>query len=183
MEGNASFYSGYPYNIYAQVGTHETTSGVTSAKVYLAHGIRVAETMPENMTASVLLSTSDKSFAKPLGYDTTKIKTTKEEGDIEGPLSVAVLVECEGAGSVAWFSPDYYLTQTADQGFCSVYSSVVGHLCGKVETFTVDAVKLTSSYLEVTESSATMWGVITIGIIPLAFIGTGFAVWLRRRSK
>ena len=129
------------------------------------------------------MSTSDKSFAKPLGYDTTKIKTTKEEGDIEGPLSVAVLVECDGAGSVAWFSSDYYLTQAADNGFCSVYSGAVGYICGKVETCTVDAVKLTSSYLEVTESSATMWGVITIGIIPLAFIGTGFVVWLRRRSK
>lgn len=192
LEENTSYYSGSKFNIKATINSSGLLANFPyDVMVTRAHGIKIAETMPEGMKATQLLYTSDSSYAKPIGYDASQ-KLDRADGDIAGPFALAAMVECDGAGIVVWFSSDYYLINEFSSynqsyndfvKFNYAYAQTVASICDKVETFTVDAVELTSSYLSVTESAATMWGIITIGIIPLAFIGVGFAVWMRRRSK
>jgi len=192
LEENSSYYSGSKFNIKAAISSGGLLANFPyDVMITRAHGIKIAETMPEGMKATQLLSTSDTAYAKPVGYDPSE-KLDKADGDIAGPFSLAVLVECEGAGKVAWFSSDYYLINNFTSyhqsyndfvRFNYAYAFTAASLCDKIETLTVDAVELTSSYLSVTEGAAAMWGIITIGIVPLAFIGIGFAVWIRRRSK
>lgn len=192
LEENSAYYSGSKFNIKATIGSNGPLANFPyDVMITRAHGIKVAQTMPEGMKATQLLSTSDSAYAKPIGYDPSQ-KLDKAEGDIAGPFALGVLVECEGAGSVAWFSSDYYLINEFSSyhqsyndfvKFNYAYAQTAAALCNKIETLTVDAVELTSSYLSVTEGAATMWGIITIGIIPIAFIGIGFTVWMRRRSK
>ena len=189
QEEDVNCYSGAKFKIKASKG------GIFSDFPYdiivpQAHGIRVAETMPEGMSATELLYTSDKAYAKPLGADTSKLD--KAEGDLEGKFALAVAVKCEGAGTLTWFSSDYYLindipSYNSEYNNSGIYNSAyvqnIATVCQKVETFSVDATELSDGFLTVTEGSARLWAVITIGIIPLAFIGVGFAVWFRRRSR
>ncbi len=189
QESDASYYSTYQSNIKA------TKSGVLENFSYdvivsRAHAIRIAEQMPEGMKASVLLSTSESAYAKALGADTSKLE--KAEGDLEGKFSLAVTVECEGQGTVSWFSSNYYLVNEASSNnseynnwgiYNLAYMEVIRALCPGASVATAEAVELSEGILSVTEASARLWAIITIGIIPLAFIGVGFTVWLRRRSK
>ena len=58
-------------------------------------------------TVTELLTTSDASFSKVDGYDITTYE--KEEGDIDGPFTVAVSVSCDGGGGLYRFgSPVSY---------------------------------------------------------------------------
>ena len=185
LEGDVSSYSQVPYVVIAKTANHEIVSGISDVIMPLSHGLKIAETMPEGMTATELLSTSDAAYAKPLGFNPSAKDTVldKVDGDIEGPFSLGVLVECEYAGSVVWLSSDYYMVNTGTGGASSVYTSAISYLCQKTETISVHTIELGTSVLNVSEGSALMWGIIAIGIIPLAFIGIGFVVWLRRRSK
>ncbi len=190
LENDASYYSGAKFKIKASRG------GVLSNFSYdiivsQAHGIKISETMPDGMSATELLYTSTSAYAKPLGFDTSE-KLDKAEGDIEGKFALAVNVQCEGAGTVSWFSSDYYLVNdipsyNSESNSFTIYNYAymlnLASVCDKVDTISVDAVELTKGILSVTQGSANLWGVITIGIIPVTFIGVGFVVWLRRRSK
>ncbi len=190
LENDTSYYSGAKFKIKALRGGILTNFSYDII-VPQAHGIKIAEKMPEGMSATELLYTSPSAYAKPLGFDTTG-KLDKAEGDIDGKFTLAVNVACEGAGSVSWFSSNYYLLNSIPsynseynnyQVYNYAYALNIASVCEKVETISVDAIELSKGYLSVTQGSAALWGIITIGIIPLAFIGVGFGVWLRRRSK
>ncbi len=188
IEGDPASYSGSPIKIIAEPGEHEMVAGLTNIYMPYAHAMKLAPTMPENMKGTVLLSTSDKAFAKKTGFDTTdKNFATKQEGDTDGPFALGVLVECEGAGNVVWLASDYYMVQEnydgSGTGACDVFTSAVSGLCGIAETISVHTVEIGDSYLNVSESSASLWGVLLIGVIPIAFIGIGLFVWMRRRSN
>ena len=58
----------------------------------IATGLRVTET--DNGTVTELLTTSESAFSKIAGYDLTSYE--KEEGDVDGPFTVAVSVESAG---------------------------------------------------------------------------------------
>ncbi len=190
FETDSKYYSGANFVIKANKG--EDIASNLSYDVYVprAHGIKLPETMPEGMSATKLLYTNTTAYAKPLGD--TSAKPELAEGDIAGEFALAVKVNCEGAGSVSWFSSNYYLLNDFPQSnvdyknfavYNYAYAYNLASTCGKAETISVDAVELSGGYLSVTEGSANLWGIITIGIVPLAFIGVGFAVWARRRSK
>lgn len=187
LEGDSSKYSATPYYIRPTLSTHSITSGLSNVIMPISHGIKIAQSMPEGMKATALLTTSDKAYAKPIDFDASAEGATfeKADGDIEGPFTVGALVECEGAGKVVWYASSAYMLSDSSAGSSTstLYASTVNYLCDKIETISVRTIDLTTAPLSVTESSAKLWGTITIAIIPLSFIGIGLYVWLRRRSK
>ena len=187
IENDTQYYSGSQFNVKAQIGEDSSLSGISNIFMPYSHGMKLAETMPEGMSATTLLKTSDKAFAKKVGFDTQdRSYAQKAEGDVDGPILLGVKVELEGAGSVAWLASNYYMIQDdmygSGTGASTVFTSVVGDVCGAAETISIRTIQMTDSYLSVTDGSANIWGVIIIGIIPLAFVGTGLIVWMRRRS-
>lgn len=187
IEGDTQNYSGSAFNIKATVTENALTAGLSNVYMPYSHGVKLAETMPEGMKASALLTTSDKGFAKKLGFDTQDANfAQKQEGDVDGPICLGALVECEGAGSVVWLGTNYYLIQEdrygSGTGLCTVFANVVSDIAGGAETISVHTIEIGEQYLNVTESSAGLWGIVIIGIIPLAFIGTGLFIWIKRRS-
>ncbi len=183
LETDASYYTSAKYNVKAHIGSHSITSGLTSVMMPSAYGIKIKETLPEDLKATQLLYTSDNSYAKPLGFDTSK-SLEREEGDINGPFSLAVLVENEKTqGAACWFSSDSYFIYSQQGEAANMFVGAVSTLCEKTETISVHTIELSTSFLEITEGSANIWGVLVIGIIPLSFIVCGFVVWMRRRSR
>ena len=188
IAGDTQNYSGSPFNIKATVTESALVAGLSNVFMPYSHGIKLAETMPEGMTATTLLTTSDKAFAKKVDFDTQDANyAQKKDGDIEGPICLGALVECEGGGSVAWISTNYYLIQEdrygSGNGLMSVFANILSDVVGSAETVSVRTIEIGEKYLSVTESSAGLWGVIMIGVIPVSFIGIGLWVWIKRRSR
>ena len=186
VESNSSYYYSDPSNIKAQVSDHVVVKGLTNTYVKRAQGFKIAETMPDGMTATALLSTSDSGFAKKVDFNAQSTSWKKqEEGDIGGPVVLAAQVELEDAGSVTWFGSSYYLTtdfKSIGEGYCMAFANSVVYACGISDNISVHTVELKQSVLTVPDGSAGFWGVMLIGIIPLTFIGIGLTVWMRRRS-
>ncbi len=188
IETDTQYYSGSQFNVKAQADDSALVSGISNIFMPYSQGMKLSETMPEGMTAATLLRASDKAFAKKVGFDTQdKSYAQKAEGDVEGPILLGVQVDVEGAGSVSILSSNYYMIQEdrygSGTGANTVFTAIVGEACGAAETISVRTIQMTDSYLNVTEGSANIWGIIIIGILPIAFIGTGLAVWMRRRSN
>lgn len=187
IENDTQYYSGSQFNVKAQTGDSPLMSGIANVFMPYSQGMKLAETMPEGMTATSLFKTSDKAFAKKTGFDTQdRNYAQKAEGDVDGPILLGVKVEQADAGSVIWLASNYYMIQDdmygSGTGACTAFTAAVGDVCGAAETISIRTIQMTDSYLNVTDGSANIWGIIIIGIIPLAFIGTGLAVWMRRRS-
>ena len=56
----------------------------------------------ESGSVTSLLTTTDQSFSKTAGYELTTYE--KEDGDIDGPFTVALTVDCTNEGQIVWVS-------------------------------------------------------------------------------
>ena len=150
--------------------------------VPLAAGLTVGENTTSASVTS-LLTTSEASFSKPAGYDMATYE--KEDGDIDGPFALAVDIACDSGGELIWVSSSAYLDD-----MYNAYSSganvnftmnALSQLIGESETLSIRAKSLNYNYLTISDSVSGLLQVVMIGLIPLAFLGTGIILVVRRR--
>ena len=148
----------------------------------VASGLEVG-TNSTSATVTSLLTTSDAAFSKLAGYDMTTYE--KEDGDIDGPFSLAVSVEYGDGGGIVWFSSSSYLND-----LYNAYSSganndltmnAVSSLLGESAAMAIRSKSLNYNYLTISDSTAGLLKVLMIGVLPLAFLAAGIAVVVRRR--
>ena len=130
-----------------------------------------------------LLTTSEQSYSKAAGYDLETYDW--EEGDTEGPFAVAVSVEDSGGGQIYWFSSDQFLTDEynalssgANQDLAM---NALSDLIGEREAMSIRSRSLSYNYLTINAATASLLQVLMVGVFPLAFLGIGIFVVLRRR--
>ena len=150
--------------------------------VPLAAGLTVGENTT-SATVTSLLSTSDAAYSKLAGYDMATYE--KEDGDIDGPFSLAVEASYENGGGLIWISSSAYLDD-----MYNAYSSganvnftmnALSQLIGESETLSIRTKSLNYNYLTISDSVSGLLQVVMIGLIPLAFLGTGIILVVRRR--
>ena len=150
--------------------------------VPLAAGLTVGENTTSASVTS-LLTTSEASFSKPAGYDMATYE--KEDGDIDGPFALAVDIACDSGGELIWISSSAYLDD-----MYNAYSSganvnftmnALSQLIGESETLSIRAKSLNYNYLTISDSVSGLLQVVMIGLIPLAFLGAGITLVVRRR--
>lgn len=116
-------------------------------------------------------------------YDITTYE--KEEGDIDGPFTVAVSVSCDGGGGMVWFSSSSFL-----EDMYNAYSSganvdltmnALASLVGESDAMAIRSKSLNYNYLTIRDSTASLLKVAMIGVFPLLYLGIGMGVILRRR--
>ncbi len=148
----------------------------------VASGLEVG-TNSTSATVTSLLTTSDAAFSKLASHDMTTYE--KEDGDIDGPFSLAVSVEYGDGGGIVWFSSSSYLND-----LYNAYSSganndltmnAVSSLVGESEAMAIRSKSLNYNYLTISDSTAGLLKVLMIGVLPLAFLAAGIAVVVRRR--
>lgn len=136
-------------------------------------------------TAKEILGTSDTAFSKVAGFGMESYE--KEEGDIDGPFSLAVSVDIDGGGKIVWYSVSDFL-----EDMYNAYSSganvnlamnSLSYLIGEREVVAIRAKSLNYSYLTISDSEAAMLKVVMIGILPLLCLGTGIIVFANTRRK
>lgn len=143
----------------------------------------------EDVTVTSLLESSDQSFLKEEGYN---IETyDKEDGDIQGPLTLAVLVakdlENDRQMQLVWIASSMMLEEAYNS-----YSSdanedfvlnVLEMMCDKDDSISVRSKSLTNEYLTISTGDSSMIKVATMGMIPGIYLITGIVVAVRRKKR
>ena len=127
-------------------------------------------------TVTPLLTTSDASYSKLAGYELDTYD--KEEGDL------AVSVEA-GSGQMVWFSSSAFLDDKynalSSGANVNLGMNALSSLVGESEAMAIRSKSLNYNYLTISESTSSLLKVLMIGIVPLAYLGVGIAVVVKRR--
>lgn len=147
----------------------------------LAQGLTVGSTDKGEVTA--LLTTSADAYSKTAGNDLTTYD--KEEGDTDGPFSVAVFVEDNGGGQIIWISSPELLDETMNAYSSGANLDFVMNgfsaLIGESEAVAIRSKSLSYNYLTISESSASILKAGMIVVLPAIFVVAGIVSVLERR--
>ena len=191
FEGSADHYYTYygPHYILPTLVSNDYANAVpsnTNLVMALCHGIQIAETLPDGVTASALMTTTLQGYAKnEVKADTT---TEKAEGDAEGKYTIAAMSTKKydkGDSKLFWFASPMILNGSTDGSFSNMnyFLSVLADVCEKEESISIAAKALQVKALSVSESSANLWGILLIGVVPVSTLVIGFSTWRRRVKR
>ena len=187
VEGDRSHYAFQaPFALMPDMAETDLTSSLIEERYYpiltLAQGMQV-ESTSSGATVTELLTTSESSFSKVSGYDMSTYE--KEDGDIDGPFAVAVSVECSGGGEIIWFSSSAFLDDMynaySSGANVNLTTNALSSLVGESEAMAIRSKSLNYNYLTINESTSSLLKVLMVGVFPLAYLGLGVYVVLRRR--
>lgn len=168
--------------------SHGITDNIINAGlVFMAPNAESLELSDNNIRyakTTSLLETSANSYGKAnLSSETIN----KEEGDFEGPLSVAAISESQdGSGAKLAVLTSYYST---DESFLSEASYANGdfvlntaaYLSNQKNPLDIRAKVISASSLTMNQTQVIITYIIVQYLIPLLIIAAGFVVWLKRR--
>lgn len=186
VEANRSNYNTYPTYLLPILGSTGPAAQLESPNLYTfitnAHGIVL--TGEGSAQASPLLSTTTASYVKKAGQNLTTYE--KEDGDVEGSFAVAASA-VNGESKFVWFSSpaivsdqwDYYV----NGGNTEVFLASVNWMCEKAVSLSILAKTMQVQALVIPESALGLWSAVLTLVLPLAILGGGFYVWMRRRRK
>ena len=188
VEGDRDHYAfGYPYILMPDMTSSDITDSLIDENYYpifpLAQGLDVGTTSKGTVTE--LLTTSDDAYSKIAGYSLSTYE--KEDGDIDGPFTLGVSIETSGEGQIIWYSASDFLND-----MYNAYSSganvdlamnSLSSLIGEREAMAIRSKSLNYNYLTITDSTSATLKTLMIGVFPLAYLGIGIYVILRKRGK
>ena len=178
---------GYPYSLFPDYGaTEESTAlnGVnkdTHVMLSVAQGITVTET--DGVTAESLLNTSEDAYSK-LNFDTSST-TAKEDGDTDGPFSLAVWARKDDTGAeVIWIGCPNMDNEQLYQSIPGNLTFLQGCAASMVgQDILIDTKALEASPITIPASTATTLGLVFVFVLPAAVLIAGAVVVLLRRRK
>lgn len=188
VEGDREHYAfNAPYVLMPDMSDSDITSSLADEGYYpimpISQGLKVGDT-DSGATVTELLTTSELAYSKADGYALTTYE--KEEGDTDGPFSVAVSVETENSGKIVWFASSVFL-----EDLYNSYSSganvnmgmnALSSLIGEREAIAIRSKSLNYNYLTISDSTSSLLKTLMIGVFPLLYLGTGICVILNRKK-
>lgn len=195
VEGDQDYYVwGTPYYLLPEIGSHTVTSPLTSngyrVVLPISQGLTVSDDLPETVTVTKLLTTSDSAFSKVAGYDLTTYE--KEEGDIDGPFALAVAISQEIDDNITsqifWFSSGALVDDSSNSmssgGNQDLFLNTLNYLCGSGESsISIHAKSLDQEYLTLDSSTASALTTLVLAVIPAGCLALGIFIWVRRKRK
>ena len=189
FEGDSKYHlSNYPFILLAQYGKHEIVNPLANYSMFMGycHGIKQNDDIRDTVSVTPLLSTSDKAYSK-INYNSETI--AKEEGDIDGPFDYAVAItdknEDGSEAKIVWVASPIITDAASDQygTLKGMFVNTFGWLCDKDDAISIPAKTIEQETLTVSEVQGNLLSVVFTIILPVAAIGVGFVVWMRRRSR
>ena len=178
---------GAPYVLLPDLAESDITNSLIEENYYalmpIAQGLTVGETSDATVTA--LMTTSDSAFSKAAGYSLSTHE--KEDGDTDGPFSVAVSIEAAGGGQIVWFSSSVFL-----EDMYNAYSSganvdlamnALSSLVGEREAIAIRSKSLNYNYLTISDSTSSVLKTLLIGVFPIAYLAVGIVLVMQKRRK
>ena len=193
MEGDANnSIRGYAHYLLPNIQSHEITSPLSSGKLYalmpVAHGIQTLDSYRGTLAIKSLLKTSNAAYAKPNAYNATTME--KESGDIDGPfdIGVAITESFEGKETkLVWFGTSKFLDSSVNQmvsgANTDLFLNALGWMCERANSISIRSKSLMSQQITVPGGEAGMWSIAITVLLPLAVIGIGIFVFVKRRKR
>lgn len=187
IEGSRNNYAfGYPYILMPDMQSHDITDPLIEDRYYpivpLAQGLTITDT---SGMVTELMSTSSDAFSKVAGFALDTYD--KEDDDIDGPFSVAVSIETDGAGQIVWFSATDFLDDMynaySSGANVDLVMNAVSSLVGEREAISIRSKSLNYNYLTISEETSSTLKLLMIGVFPLAYLGIGVCVIIAKRRK
>ncbi|MBR6322045.1 MAG: GldG family protein [Lachnospiraceae bacterium] len=185
IEGDRGHYAFQaPYILLPDIASDEITDPLIESRYYVIVPTAAGMTVTGSSAVS-LLNTSDDAFSKVAGYALTTYD--KEEGDIDGRFSLAVLASDASGGQLVYISSSRLLDETVN-----AYSSganldlcmnALSALVGENEAVAIRQKSLSYNYLTISEDTASTLKIMMIGVLPAAFAVIGIIVLISRRSR
>ncbi len=177
-----------PYILMPEIQSGTITDPLVEGSYHMIVPIAQGLTVGDSTTATVtpLLQTSADSFSKLAGYAMSTYD--KEDGDIDGPFTLALSIEDSTAGGrVVWVASDYLLdaqynafSSGANLDFAM---NSMSWMIGDTDAVSIRTKSLNYNYLTISSSSATWLKICMIGVVPVCFLLLGVDEVLRRRKK
>ena len=184
VESDREHYTLQPYVLLPDMNSDEITDSLIDEHYYAIMPISLGlDVSGADSAVTTLMTTSDTSFSKIAGYDLETYE--KEDGDIDGPFAVAVSVDCDNEGQIVWFTSSAFLEDMYNAFSSGANSDLamnaLSSLIGEREAMAIRSKSLNYNYLNISSSTASLLKVLMIGVFPLAYLGIGIGVILRRR--
>ena len=176
-----------PYILMPDMASSDITDPLIDERYFpiipIAQGLIIG-TANNGATVTSLLNTSESAFSKADGYNITTYE--KEDGDTDGPFSVAVSITTSGEGQIVWVSSSYFLDDMYNSyssgANIDIAMNALNSMIGDTEAIAIRSKSLNYSYLTISDSTSSLLKVLMIGVFPLLFLGIGIAVVLIRRG-
>ena len=189
FEGNPNYcLSNYRHYLLPQIMEHEITIPLLVAGYDLVmpitQGIMQKANLEEGVQVNEVLSSSDKAYLKP---DLDKMQSMeKEDGDKDGPFSIAATAEIGGA-SLVWVTSSYafsaeYNEMSSGANF-NFFINCLSWAADNETGINLLPKRLTGDKLKIPSTVATLLTITFIAVIPIIVIIIGIIVLVRRRIK
>ena len=174
-----------PYVLLPDLASSEITDPLIEENYYAIMPISQGLIVQDTDAVTPLLTTSELSFSKIAGYALSSYE--KEEGDIDGPFTLAVSVTTENEGKLVWFTSSHFLDD-----MYNAYSSganldlamnAMSSIIGENEAVAIRSKSLNYNYLTISDSAASFLKTIMIAVFPLVYLGIGICVIVERRKR
>lgn len=187
IEGSRENYTGYPNMLLPNMESHAITDPLIEDRYYpiipLAQGMTVGST--GNGTVTALMSTSSDAFSKVAGFELNTYE--KEDGDIDGPFTIALSIETNGGGQIVWFSASDFLDDMynaySSGANVDLVMNAISSLLGEREAISIRSKSLNYNYLTINEETSSTLKLLMIGVFPIAYLGIGICVIVSKRRK
>ncbi len=174
-----------PYVLLPDLADSEITAPLIEESYYAIMPISQGLLVEDADAVTPLLTTSELSFSKAAGYALSSYE--KEEGDVDGPFTLAVSVAAENEGEIIWFASSHFLDD-----MYNAYSSganldlamnALSSVTGESEAVAIRSKSLNYDYLTISNSTSSFLKTVMIAAFPLAYLGIGICVIVGRRKR
>ena len=189
-EDGQHYISGNPTYLVPNIGSSDALGDLSKANSYVlmpvAQAVEKLEDKRDSVTIESLLTTSDSAYVK------TNVNGTleKEDGDAEGPFDVGVAVTesvDKGETKLIYLTSANLFSQQVDAmvsgNNVKLLANSVSWMCDQEQSVSIPSKSTQISYLTVTAASARMWGMVTIGLLPVLCLVLGGGIWFKRRKR
>ena len=182
--------SSYPYYLIPELGDHAITRPLSEGGYRMiapfAGGLSIAEELPQGVTVTALLSTTEDAFSKAEGLLASTVE--QEVGDTPGPFTVAAAMSDETTGArMVWLGSAMVLDEEtnaisagANEDF---FLNAMAWMCGHESAISIHPKQLDTNTLTVSAADASRLTVVLCFVIPALFVITGAVVVIRRRRR
>ena len=194
VEGDSGYsYWGMPYYLLPEIKSHTITEALISGGYYtlvpIAQGLVVSDELRDGLSVTKLLTTSDNAYSKTAGYYMETYD--KEDGDIDGPFSLAVAitetVDDTEETNIVWISSAYLVDDGINEyvsgGNHDFFLNALNWMCEKEESISIRSKSLSYEYLTMDSETSSSLSIVMIGVIPVAYLLIGIVVWVRRKRR
>lgn len=187
IEGDREHYAFQtPILLLPDLESHEITDPLIEENYYpimpLSLGLTVEDPYAKG-TVTELLTTSGSAYSKIAGFDSETYD--KEDGDIDGPFTIAVSIDGSDGGKIVWFGSSYFLDDTynaySSGANVDLAMNAMSSLIGERKALSIRSKSLDYNYLTISDSTSSLLKVLMIGVFPLLYLAVGIVVILVRR--